>query len=80
MNLTVGVISDTHGVLPNEVFDIFEGVRAIFHCGDICDPNPALRGGGAICTTATPAPLFLWLITVSALFRRRRPARATPCS
>lgn len=37
--LTFGVISDTHGVLPSEVFDIFEGVRAIFHCGDICNPD-----------------------------------------
>lgn len=35
MPLTFGVISDTHGVLPPEVFELFEGVRAIFHCGDI---------------------------------------------
>lgn len=31
----IGVLSDTHGHLPNEVFEIFKGVRMIFHAGDI---------------------------------------------
>jgi putative phosphoesterase len=32
---TVGVISDTHGRLAAEVFDIFSGVEAILHAGDV---------------------------------------------
>jgi putative phosphoesterase len=32
---TIGIISDTHGVLPNEVFDIFCDVDQIIHAGDI---------------------------------------------
>lgn len=31
----IGVLSDTHGHLPNEVFEIFKGVRLILHAGDI---------------------------------------------
>lgn len=34
----IGVLSDTHGHLPAEVFEIFKGVRLILHAGDIgCD-------------------------------------------
>ncbi len=32
---TIGIISDTHGVLPNEVFDVFADVDQIIHAGDI---------------------------------------------
>lgn len=32
---TIGIISDTHGVLPNEVFTLFDGVDQIIHAGDI---------------------------------------------
>ena len=31
----IGVISDTHGLLKPEVFDIFEGVDLIIHAGDV---------------------------------------------
>lgn len=31
----IGVISDTHGRLPDEVFDLFKGVSLILHAGDI---------------------------------------------
>ncbi|MEN8247219.1 MAG: metallophosphoesterase family protein, partial [Thermodesulfobacteriota bacterium] len=34
-SLTVGVISDTHGLLRPEVFEAFEGVELILHAGDI---------------------------------------------
>ena len=34
-----GVISDTHGSVHPKVFDVFAGVRRIFHCGDIGSPN-----------------------------------------
>ena len=32
---SLGIISDTHGILPGAVFDIFKGVDKIFHAGDI---------------------------------------------
>lgn len=32
---TIGIISDTHGVLPNDVFDLFSEVDQIIHAGDI---------------------------------------------
>ena len=31
----IGIISDTHGVLPNEIFNVFQGVDQIIHAGDI---------------------------------------------
>lgn len=34
----MGVISDTHGALPDTVMVAFEGVEAIVHAGDIEDP------------------------------------------
>ena len=33
--MRVGLISDTHGRLRNEVFELFEGVDRILHAGDI---------------------------------------------
>lgn len=33
--MKIGIISDTHGSLPQKVFGLFEGVKAIFHAGDI---------------------------------------------
>ena len=32
---TIGVISDTHGLLRPEVFQLFRGVELIIHAGDI---------------------------------------------
>jgi putative phosphoesterase len=34
----IGIISDTHGRLPNSVADAFKGVNLIIHAGDIGDP------------------------------------------
>ena len=34
-DLTVGVMSDTHGLLRPEVFDAFQDVELILHAGDI---------------------------------------------
>ncbi len=31
----IGLISDTHGVLPAEVFSLFDGVDLILHAGDV---------------------------------------------
>lgn len=36
--LRIGLISDTHGLLRNEVYAAFEGVDEIFHAGDVGDP------------------------------------------
>jgi putative phosphoesterase len=35
--MRIGILSDTHGVLPADVLHIFEGVDHIFHAGDIGD-------------------------------------------
>ena len=35
----LGIISDTHGRLPESVYDAFEGVDHIVHAGDICAPS-----------------------------------------
>ena len=45
-----GVIADTHDLLPPAIFDIFENVQCIYHCGDI---------GSTICISdlETIAPL-----------------------
>jgi uncharacterized protein len=48
---TVGVISDTHGLLRPEVIDAFRHVELILHAGDIGDPK-VLEGLRAI------APVF----------------------
>src|SRR3569832_1848433 len=40
MNIeTIGVISDTHGLVRPEVIDAFKGVGAILHAGDIGGPE-----------------------------------------
>ncbi len=35
----IGLISDTHGFLRNEVYRVFEHVDAIIHAGDVGDPS-----------------------------------------
>jgi putative phosphoesterase len=37
--IRIGLISDTHGLLRNEVYAAFEGVDEILHAGDIGDPS-----------------------------------------
>ncbi len=46
-----GLISDTHGVLHPDVFDIFDGVHAIFHAGDV-------EGEDILDELETIAPVF----------------------
>lgn len=36
--MKVGVLSDTHGLLRNEVYAAFEGVAHILHAGDVQEP------------------------------------------
>ncbi len=33
--MKIGIISDTHGLLRREVFDVFTGVEHIIHAGDV---------------------------------------------
>jgi putative phosphoesterase len=35
----IGIISDTHGLLRPQVFDVFQGVEHILHAGDIGNPD-----------------------------------------
>lgn len=37
--MRLGIISDTHGTLPSEVFEIFDEVDQILHAGDVGDPG-----------------------------------------
>lgn len=37
--MRLGVISDTHGVLPKEVFEVFSNVDHILHGGDVGPPE-----------------------------------------
>jgi putative phosphoesterase len=37
--ILIGLISDTHGLLRNEVYRVFEHVDAIIHAGDVGDPS-----------------------------------------
>lgn len=37
--MRIGLISDTHGRLRNEVFDALAGVEAILHAGDVGPPD-----------------------------------------
>ena len=38
-HMWIGVIGDTTGVLQSNVFDVFDGVDYILHCGTIGDPQ-----------------------------------------
>jgi putative phosphoesterase len=37
--MKIGIISDTHGLLRAQVFELFEGVEHILHAGDVGDPD-----------------------------------------
>ena len=37
--MKIGIISDTHGLLRPQVFEVFEGVEHILHAGDVGDPD-----------------------------------------
>lgn len=49
-DIRIGVISDTHGLLHPDVFEIFEGVAMIIHAGDVGDDR-ILDELGAIAPT-----------------------------
>ena len=35
--MRIGIISDTHGLLREEVKELLRGCDAIFHAGDVCE-------------------------------------------
>jgi uncharacterized protein len=37
--MKIGILSDTHGLLRAQVFDVFEGVEHVLHAGDVGDPD-----------------------------------------
>jgi putative phosphoesterase len=37
--MKIGIISDTHGLLRAQVFEVFAGVEHILHAGDVGDPG-----------------------------------------
>ncbi|MCA9469258.1 MAG: metallophosphoesterase family protein, partial [Nitrospira sp.] len=64
----IGVISDTHGLVRPEVFEVFQGVEVILHAGDIgheevlrtletIAPVVAVRGNNDRQTWADSLPL-----------------------
>ena len=62
--MKVGLISDTHGVLPETIFDIFKGVKHIFHAGDIGGPE-VIQGLEIICPVhAVYGNVDSWPVTI----------------
>lgn len=67
--LKIGVISDTHGILRDEIFDVFKDVDHILHAGDICSdsllgklgtiaPVSAVKGNSDYTPKCRKLPLF----------------------
>ena len=62
--MKIGVISDTHGILPDIVFDVFKEVNHIFHAGDIGNPQ-VIQGLEIICpVSAVYGNIDSWPITI----------------
>lgn len=43
--IRIGLISDTHGLLRDEVHEVFAGVSQILHAGDVCSDTILLELG-----------------------------------
>lgn len=63
--MRVGVVSDTHGVLPDAVLEAFAGVSRILHAGDVGSPRvlelletvaPVIAVKGNMDDPASPLP------------------------
>ena len=63
--MKIGLISDTHGKLPETIFDIFRGVKHIFHAGDIGSPE-VIQGLEIICPVhAVYGNIDSWPVTIN---------------
>ena len=62
--MKIGFISDTHGILPGPIFDIFKDVKHIFHAGDIGTPD-VIQGLEIICPVhAVFGNIDTWPVTI----------------
>jgi len=62
--MQIGLISDTHSQLPEQVFDIFSNVKHIFHAGDIGNQD-VIKGLEIICPVhAVYGNIDVWPITI----------------
>lgn len=62
--MKIGLISDTHGILPDTIFDVFKGVKHIFHAGDIGRPE-VIQGLEIICPVhAVYGNIDSWPVTI----------------
>jgi len=62
--MKIGFIADTHGVLPEGIFDIFKDVKHIYHAGDIGAPE-VIQGLEIICPVhAIYGNIDSWPVTI----------------
>lgn len=62
--MKIGLISDTHGILPELIFDIFKDVKHIFHAGDI-GKQEVIQGLEIICPVhAVYGNIDSWPVTI----------------
>ena len=62
--MKIGIISDTHGILPESIFDIFKDVKQIFHAGDIGGQD-VIQGLEIICPVyAVYGNIDTWPVTI----------------
>jgi putative phosphoesterase len=62
--MKIGLISDTHGILPETIFDIFKEVKHIYHAGDIGSPE-VIQGLEIICPVhAVYGNIDTWPVTI----------------
>lgn len=65
---TVGIISDTHGVVPPSVHEAFRGVNEIIHAGDIGDEDVLIELGVMASVRAVYGNIDDWRL-------RKKPAK-----
>jgi putative phosphoesterase len=62
--MKIGLIADTHGILPEPIFDIFKNVKHIFHAGDIGNQE-VIQGLEIICPVhAVYGNIDSWPVTI----------------
>jgi putative phosphoesterase len=62
--MKIGLIADTHSILPEVIFDLFKGVKHIFHAGDI-GSSEVIQGLEIICPVhAIYGNIDSWPVTI----------------